>query len=159
MEPTISDGDWVLSISRPFYGPLSDGDLVVFKGVGPKSGSTQFVKRIAHMPGDTLEDYTLHNHESLTELKVFPVVPLLGDSIKVGSAEWFILLPALENSGEVEYTYDGGKHIVNGEHTNLYIFKQNYFFLLGDNEDQSTDSRTYGPVSIQSIESKVVWPG
>lgn len=30
------------------------------------------------------------------------------------------------------------------------------FFLVGDNSDESTDSRTFGPVSLECIKGKVV---
>ncbi|KFC18584.1 signal peptidase I [Epilithonimonas lactis] len=45
----------------------------------------------------------------------------------------------------------GGKIYVNGQETNQYTIKQNYYMMIGDNRDASLDARFFGVVPEENI--------
>ena len=71
----------------------------------------------------------------------------------------------LEKYGEIIKNYDSDKKIIlknkklfmNDKEIKKYIFKKNYYFMIGDNRMNSLDSRFIGPVPEDHIYSKVVF--
>ncbi|WP_136467163.1 signal peptidase I [Flagellimonas onchidii] len=51
----------------------------------------------------------------------------------------------------------GQKVFINGKETNSYTFKQDYYWMMGDNRDHSEDSRTWGYVPANHIVGKPVF--
>ena len=47
-----------------------------------------------------------------------------------------------------------GKFIINGQETNQYTFKQDYYWAMGDNRHNSEDSRVWGYVPHDHIVGK-----
>ena len=52
---------------------------------------------------------------------------------------------------------NGNQVFVNGEPTNEYTFKMDYYWMMGDNRDHSEDSRTWGYVPSNHIVGKPVF--
>ncbi len=51
----------------------------------------------------------------------------------------------------------GQKVFINGEEADSYTFKQDYYWMMGDNRDHSEDSRTWGYVPADHIVGKPVF--
>ncbi len=55
-----------------------------------------------------------------------------------------------------DYKESGGKVYINGAEVDKYTFKQNYYWMMGDNRHQSADSRSWGFVPEDHIVGKPV---
>lgn len=156
MEPTVLPGDYVIiekfsygfsRFSLPFGPPLFHGrlfehsprrgDIVVFKL--PRDNHTDYIKRLIGLPGDRIE---------ITE----GVVYVNGKPIahqRVGAATTlgpFGLSQPVERVREslpngrsyVTYHFNGGGEM---ENTGVYVVPPHSYFFMGDNRDNSADSR------------------
>ena len=71
----------------------------------------------------------------------------------------------LKKYGEIIQFYDSnekvkiqnGELFINNKKITKYIFNKNYYFMLGDNRMNSTDSRFFGPVPEDHIYAKVLF--
>lgn len=59
--------------------------------------------------------------------------------------------------GNEEFTQNGDKFILNGSEVKTYTFKQDYYFMMGDNRDNSADSRYWGFVPHDHVVGKPVF--
>ena len=73
------------------------------------------------------------------------IVGLPGEEVMIKNKQLLI------NGEEVEQPVDGAD-----SGTHLWVLKENEFIVLGDNRGASTDSRKYGPVSLEQIIGPIV---
>lgn len=59
--------------------------------------------------------------------------------------------------GNDEFTISEDKFILNGSEVKTYTFKQDYYFMMGDNRDNSADSRYWGFVPHDHVVGKPVF--
>ena len=163
MKPTLHVGDFIM-VEKFSYGvklPLSDvylspptlpkrGDVIVFSSVaaGPK---INLIKRVVAVPGDTIE---------IREGQVI----LNGKNIEYSHGEMSgaskVIYRTHTNSPEIK------SHLVQfskgpGQLRNLppVVVPQGRLFVLGDNRDNSSDSRVWGFVPFKNVKgkAKLVW--
>ncbi len=171
MYPTLEVGDF-LFVSKYTYGyskhsfPFSfpnfkgriwqdmpeRGDVIVFKY--PGDNKTDYIKRVIGLPGDTVQviDGRLHINGKVTERKD------MGTYI----IDEYTLFP--QKYTEYQETLPEGKNIRILEHsddvaivdnTPLFKIPAGHYFMMGDNRDNSNDSRQkVGMVPFDNIEGK-----
>lgn len=153
MRPTILEGDVVL-VDRLAYdlklplthvvlarlGEPQRGDIVTFDS--PRDG-TRLIKRLVALPGDQVElragHLLINGHEqgySDAQEVVEPVAP--GVSWPAVRAQEHLA----DRPHAVQYLGGGG----HGRHFGPYTVPADHYFMLGDNRDNSEDSRFIGSV-------------
>ncbi len=154
MENTLLIGDYLL-VDKAHYGPgyswkwllpyrpIDRGDIVVFRY--PIHPTQHFVKRVIGVPGDHIrlvrgkvfvngtpldEPYVIHKYRSFDSFRDnFPTGQYLSPSVE---ARWYLQMHKLTENGQL-------------------IVPQDSFFVLGDNRDDSLDSRYWGFVPRENI--------
>jgi signal peptidase I len=150
MKPTILEGDRILvdklaydlhvpltHVSLHRFGDPERGDIVVFDS---KAADTRLVKRVIGVPGDTV---TMRDNK----LVINGVAARYSDLVRGADA-------ALETesypgfSHRIEVARTGGSRLSS---FGPVIVPQDHYLVLGDNRDNSADSRVYGFVPRQEI--------
>jgi signal peptidase I len=105
----------------------------LFEGLGiTKPGDVDFIKRIIGLPGDTVE---------VTSRHVF-ITPRKGDRFALKE-------PYIRLEGQ------------NGSLQEPLRVPKDHYFVMGDNRNNSSDSRVFGPISRSDIVGKAfvkIWP-
>jgi signal peptidase I len=80
-------------------------------------------------------------------------IPQKGDTLDLDKAvpEYAYNIMSLDGQ-KVRYQF--GNWYINGERKREYIVKQDYYFMMGDNRDNSADSRLWGLVPYSYIKGK-----
>ncbi|MEE1049752.1 MAG: signal peptidase I [Clostridia bacterium] len=138
MEPSLQHNDR-LYVNRMFYTPKK-GDVIIFE---PASDPGRpYVKRIIATEGDTI-------YIDFVAGKVY-----VNDEV-------------IEEDYIKEKTKNPGTYVMNLMNTNSYskdnpiVIQPGYVFVMGDNRNNSTDSRHLGPVPVEEIMGNAVfrfWP-
>lgn len=132
MEGTLYEGDYIFVNKMAYeYGtPPQIGDIIVFKY--PNNPSKDFIKRIVALTGQSVQiaDKVLYVNEEVA------AIPINSQHIDKR------IIP-----GDLSFRDNFGPYLVG----------EDQFFVMGDNRDDSRDSRFWGPVPFDHIRGKAVF--
>ncbi len=167
MIPTLLIGDYLFvskfsygysRYSLPFGLPLFSGrifasepergDVVVFKL--PTDNSTDYIKRIVGLPGDTIQvrNGVLHINDKAVRRERnadYRFQNYTGNFMSMAS--YLETLPNGKSHPIVEHSGDVGP----ADNTKAYHVPAGHYFAMGDNRDNSSDSRVFGFIPAQNL--------
>ena len=163
MEPTLLEGDYII-VSKYSYGysrhsiPFSPpifhgrvmervperGDIIVFKL--PRDGHTDYIKRLIGLPGDRIQmkGGMLYINEVQVPRKA--LTPVLVDS-GYGFTRNVMRYEETFPNGRKFITYDFGPD-GDVDNTGVYVVPPGNYFFMGDNRDNSLDSRVSSEIGV-----------
>jgi signal peptidase I len=160
MVPTLQVGDYIL-VNKYTYGirlpvlrtkvlSLNEpqrGDVMVF--FPPHMNDTYFIKRVVGLPGDTV---TYRNKRLSVNGETVALQPVA--ELPDGKARYQLGLEAL---GEANHLMQ--VDAMRPPRDFSVLVKPGHYFMMGDNRDNSSDSRIWGQVPEQDIVGKAfaVW--
>lgn len=169
MIPTLLVGDY-LFVSKYSYGyshfsfPLSPplfsgrifgrlpdrGDVAVFKL--PRDGSTDYIKRIIGLPGDRIQMRAGHLYINGAEVTREPAgdYTVSDDGPSIVLQRYLEILPGGVAHYILKASDDGPL-----DNTQEYLVPPGYVFAMGDNRDNSLDSRVLNAVGFIPLENLV----
>jgi signal peptidase I len=173
MLPTLLVGDHLL-VNKFIYRfrPPERNEVVVFKF--PKDAKTDFIKRVVGLPGDeiAIKDGVLYVNGRQTadphavygldgslgkERSFGPFrVPAKGDIIKPTADNLALYRYLLANELEKPVMISEGRLMVDGQSVDSYQVREDYLLMMGDNRDNSYDSRFWGPVRRKDLVGKAL---
>jgi signal peptidase I len=172
MIPTLMIGDFIL-VNKFAYGfkvPFSDifsdpiyiggpdkprrGDVVVFKF--PQDNDVNYIKRVIGLPGETIE---LRDKVVYVDGKPLDVEPIEGKEIMADMDDRF----KIENLKFFHTETGHHDHVIQTDADKFYtksygptVVPAGNYFVMGDNRDFSSDSRSWGTVRFNLIKGKAV---
>lgn len=156
MEPTLLEGDYIIVSkyaygwsrhSIPFSPPLfkgrimerqpQRGDVVVFKL--PRDGHVDYIKRVVGLPGDRIQVVNGVLQINGAAVRQEPLSPVELETVFGPPRPVDRFKETLPN-GRSYVTYSFGP---DGEvdNTGVYVVPAGHYFMMGDNRDNSVDSR------------------
>ncbi len=136
----------------PDFAP-SRGDVVVFKF--PQDNSTDFIKRLIGLPGDRIQmraGVLYINDKAVPKVRVADYVEKLGNE-EHHVPQFRETLPNGKSYLVLDRDAEGP-----GDDTGVYVVPAGHYFMMGDNRDNSDDSRMeVGYVPADNLEGKALF--
>jgi len=116
--------------------------------------------------------YRLIDNSNLPNLNFFPnnyrfswnndqfgpiIIPKSGEKIDLDINTLPLYKKLITDYELNELKTEGNNILINGEETNNYVFKQDYYWMMGDNRYNSEDSRVWGFVPFDHVLGKPVF--
>jgi signal peptidase I len=170
MLPTLHVGDyfavtkWSYGYSRYSFAPLQDlfpagrwlarqpqrGDLVVFRPV--PEPDRDFVKRLVGLPGDRIQmiDGVLHINGAAVRRESLGLIEIENDGVTEQIQAYRETLPNGVSYATLDRTPDGML-----DNTRVFVVPPGSYFMLGDDRDNSADSRVFSMVGYVPYDNLV----
>ena len=125
---------------RVFENSPKRGDVVIFK---PPHTRNDYIKRLIGLPGDKIKliDGTIYINS----------IPVEREFVRTDDKDIAIYKETMSSGINYETRDLGNKPQDNIEE---FIVPENHYFFMGDNRDNSNDSRFWGPVPTERIVAK-----
>ncbi len=168
MVPSLLTGDYIFA-SKYTYGyskhsiPLSPplfegrilgraperGEIAVFKY--PGDNRTDYIKRVIGLPGDTVQmrDGVLHINGDPVPRELVKTVT---EPNRYGGEQSVEVYRETLPNGVEYLTFDMGQR--EADDTRVYFVPANHYFMMGDNRDDSRDSRYFDAVDVEAFVGK-----
>jgi len=165
MMPTLLVGDFIL-VNKYTYGirlPVLNtkivelnlpkrGDIAVFRY--PKNPAVDYIKRVVGLPGDKVSYFKkkVYINGKLAKQVSLGSYQGVGQGINMTGAEHLI-----ENLADVEHSILIKHGLPSVEGT--FVVPEGQYFMMGDNRDNSNDSRYWGTVPEENLVGKAffIW--
>ncbi|GAA0783239.1 signal peptidase I [Roseibium denhamense] len=125
------------------------GDIAVFKT--PEDNATDYIKRVVGMPGDTVQmrNGALYINGQAVEREQ------IDDYIETLPSGAVVRIPRFRETLPNGVSYETLDETTNGwlDNTREYNVPEGHYFMMGDNRDNSTDSRVLGKVGYVPFEN------
>jgi signal peptidase I len=146
-EGTTQDNKYLLNITDANAEKLKNNPLVkdVTKILTPKGNYDSSI-----FPHDTQYPWTVDNYGPI-------YIPEAGKTVELTKASLPFYKRIIEEYEENNLTISGDDIFINGELVTTYTFKQDYYWMMGDNRHNSEDARYWGYVPFNHVVGKPVF--
>jgi signal peptidase I len=120
-----------------------------------RSPQTLSVKKVNHAPDNAIFPQIESNQWSQDNFG--PIyIPKAGATVKLDTKSLPYYEQIIKNYENNDLTINGDAIFINGEKADSYTFKQDYYWLVGDNRHNSLDARYWGYVPFDHVLGKPV---
>ena len=153
MQPTLNIGDKVWIKKLPLCA-VKKGEILAFHS--PLGEKVDYIKRCAGLANDSVAadngQFVLQKNNP----KAF-VIPHAGQTIHLNKENFTFYQPLLQHYEKKQAGFIGDIMYINNAPSDSYTFTQNYFYMLGDNQEDSFDSRSWGLVPESNLIGKAFY--
>lgn len=163
MNNTLAEGQRLIlsRLTRTFKGKYNRGDIITFEAPTVSKVSLSNLDQenpiavYSYEPTNLLEKFNYYILEISKISYIKRVIGIEGDQIKIADGKVYL------NGEELQEDYIAeGAVTLSDRYTDITV-PEGYVFVMGDNREHSTDSRSFGCIPVEKIESKVwirFWP-